>query len=56
MVTELDLVASEWEACGEGARNIVLRYTGSQAPLVRLELRVVCAFGASCRQAVELNL
>jgi hypothetical protein len=29
------LVAHEWEACGEGARNVVLRYTGSQAPLVR---------------------
>ena len=29
------LVAHEWEPCGEGARNVVLRYTGNQAPLVR---------------------
>ena len=40
MLVELDLVASEWAVCGEGARNIVLRYTGSHASLVRLHLLV----------------
>ena len=46
MAAELDLVASEWEECGEGARNMVLRYTGRQAPLVRLRLHLVRACSA----------
>ena len=37
------LAAHEWEACGEGARNVVLRYSGSQAPLVRMRRGLACS-------------
>ena len=50
MATKLDFVASEWEVFGEGARNIVLRYNGCQAPLVRLS----CALHA-CATSLPTN-
>ena len=54
MLVDLDLVASDWEVCGEGARNVVLRYTGSHASLVRLRLRRV-RVQHCCRRAVVLS-
>ncbi len=32
---DVQLHAHEWEACGEGGRNVVLRYRGEQPTLVR---------------------